>query len=411
MLLVLACASPEPEIPDGESDLSDPVDEPVEAVGDAGTRPDPDDPSFLFADTGLVVLELELDEGALAALAVDPLSYVPGALAHRARSGVVERYGPIGVRLKGNSTYQWIDGKPALKLKFDEYTPGERFHGLERLTLDSNYWDGAQMAETLAYRMWRASDSPAARTGYATVSLNGEPLGLYTIVEAMDDGLMDQWWPGSNGGLYEMGRSCDFTLDCSCFELQDTGENFDASGLGRACAAAASGDEVEIRATWDWDRLVRYQALELGLNHPDSYTFNRNNYYVHHDPPTDRVALLPWGADSTFSYAYPPDEDRPCQPGHFDAFVMSRAGGVSAWCAASPTCWADVKVELLALADRIEAEDLAGFAAATAERIDAAVLAEPRWPWGYDTFVERSTCFQEWIAARPEQIRAYVETH
>lgn len=399
--LGLACAAP--GLPAGEPDDIVALPEAVETVGDAEPRTDPNDPSFLFADTGIVVLEIELDAAALATLEADPRAYVPGAVTHRGR-----RYDPVGVRLKGNSTYQWIDAKPALKIKFDEYTEGARFHGLERLTLDSNYWDGTQMAETLAYRMWRASDAPAPRTGYARVSLNGDPLGLYTIVEAMDDGLMDQWWPGSNGGLYEMGRTCDFTLDCSCYELQDTGDAFDPSGLGRACAAAASGDEAAIRATWDWDRLVRYQALELGLNHPDSYTFNRNNYYVHHDPVTDHATLLPWGADSTFSYAYPPDEDRPCQPGYYDTLTMGRAGALSAWCADTPGCREAVQAELLALADRIEAEDLAGFAATTAARIDADVAADPRWPWGHDTFVAKTACFQDWITARPGEIRAYV---
>lgn len=36
--------------------------------------------------------------------------------------------------------------------------------------------------------------------------------------------------------------TCDFNLDCSCYELQESGANFDPGGLRRASAAAASGE-------------------------------------------------------------------------------------------------------------------------------------------------------------------------
>lgn len=403
ILALLACVSPGIEVDPGDSETAS-VDTGVapEAIGAA----DEEDGSFVFADTGVLDLAIEIDEAALAELALDPRSYVEGALVFR---GV--RYEPVGVHIKGNSTYQWIDQKPAWKVKFDEYTPGGRFFGLERLTLDSNYWDGAQMAETLAYRAWRQADAPAPRTGYGTVSLNGEPLGLYTIVESMDDGFVERWWPGSEGGLYEMGRTCDVQLDCGCYDLQDSGGRFDPDGLGRACAAAASADRAEVQAHWDWDRLTRYQALERVVNHADSYTYNLNNYYLYHDPDTDFVTITPWGADSTFSYSYPPDEQRPCEPGYFDTRLMGTYGYLSTWCAGDAECWADVKREMLDIADQLEANDLAGYAERSAARIDPYVAVEPRWPWGYETWQGKAECFQQWIADRPAQIREFVEMH
>lgn len=398
VLLLLAC----------QTDLAAPVTlasdaAPVERVPGTGDEDD-DDPSDLdvYADTGILSFGIELDQAAIDTLAAAPTTYVTGTFTFRD-----ERHEGVGVRLKGNSTYQWLDGKPAWKVKFDESDVGARFHGLERLTLDSNYWDGSQMAETLAYRVWREADAPAPRTGYARVTFNGEPYGLYTIVEAMDDDFVRRWWPDSGGGLYEMGRTCDFDADCSCYEIQETGPNFDPDGLGHACAAAASGDATEIRAHWDWERFVRFQAVERVVNHPDTYSYNLNNYFVYHDPLTDRVTLTPWGADSTFSYAYPPNEPKPCQPGIFDDLAGSPSGYMAQWCMADATCLADVRTSMLEVADQLEQRDLAGRVDQTAARIRDAVAEEPRWPWGIETFESQVDCFRTWITDRPAQVRAW----
>jgi spore coat protein CotH len=360
----------------------------------------------VFTDAEVFEFGIELDAAAIDALALAPTEYVSGAFVYNGR-----RYEPVGVRLKGNSTYQWLDGRPAWKVRFNEYEPELRFYGLERLTLDSNYWDGSMMAETLAYRAWRLSGNPAPRTGYANVSFNGELYGLYTIVEAMDDGFIDSAYPDTEGTLWEMCRSCDFQLDCSMYPLQEEGAAADPSGLSRACAAAASGSEAEIRAHFDWERLTRYFALERVVNHSDSYGYNRNNYYVYHDPTTDQVSLSPWGADSTFSYSYPPDEDRPCEPGYFDNLTRDPGAYLAVWCRGNAACWADVRAEMSLLADLIEAEGLAAYAAETAARLRPSVEADPRWPWGVETFDKKSACFEQWLLDRPAQVRAYVAAH
>jgi hypothetical protein len=403
MLSLLACAKPDPGEPVASAAVW--ADAGVETLPDAPPGP-VDDERAIFTDTGVLEFGIELDDAAIAQLEQAPTEYVGGSFVFRG-----QRYAPVGVRLKGNSTYQWLDARPAWKVKFDEFVPGARFYGLERVTLNSNYWDGSMMAETLAYRLWRKAGNPAPRTGYANVTFNGELVGLYTVVESMDDGFVEAWWPDSEGGLYEMCRTCDFQLDCSAYPLQETGESFDETGLARACAAAATGDADEIRAHFDWERLVTWMALERVANHSDSYSYNLNNYYVYHDPLTDRVTLTPWGADSTFSYAYPPDADTPCQPGYFDNLANDPGAYLARWCRADAVCWAEVEARMSALGELLVEEDFAGFVARTRDRIDDAVAADPRWPWGVDTWTSKAACFETWIAARPAEIEAFVAAH
>ncbi len=401
LLLLTACVAP---VTGGPSDGTAADSADVETLPGSDTAEIIDDERVFFADTGVLEVGIELSEAAIDELEGLPTEYVSGAMIFRG-----ERYEPVGVRLKGSSTYQWLDGKPAWKLKFDEFEPGVKVFGLERLTLDSNYWDGAMMAETLAYRTWRLSGNPAPRTGYANVTLNGEPYGLYTIVEAMDDTFIDTNWPGSEGGLYEMCRSCDFNLDCAQYPIQETGDNFDEFGLARACASAATGNEADMRTAFDWDRLTRYMALERVVNHADSYSYNRNNYYVYHDPLTEQLTLTPWGADSTFSYTYPPDEVRPCEPGYFDNLAANPGAYLASWCMGNEACWADVEAHMLELSEQMVADDLQGFILATHDRLAESVAADPRWPWGVDTWESKVDCFHQWVVNRPAQVEAFVE--
>lgn len=104
MLLLLACAQPPAEArrPPRVRDPDDPV-ETVPAVEEPV-----DDERVVFADTGVLEIAIELEGMAIAELERAPTAYVEGALVFRG-----ERYAPVGVRLKGSSTYQCTSGSTA----------------------------------------------------------------------------------------------------------------------------------------------------------------------------------------------------------------------------------------------------------------------------------------------------------
>jgi len=67
----------------------------------------------------------------------------------------------VGIRLKGEGSFQPFDKKPALKIKFDKFVEDQRFRGLARLTLNNNYDDPTFLAERLAYAVYREAGVPA----------------------------------------------------------------------------------------------------------------------------------------------------------------------------------------------------------------------------------------------------------
>jgi hypothetical protein len=295
-------------------------------------------------------------------------------------------------------------------VKFGEYMPGSTFHGLERLTLNNEVWDASMMAETMAYWAWREQGNPAPRTTYASVTLNGELLGLYAVLESMDDDFMDHTWPGSNGGLYEMTRSCDFTGDCTCFDLQETGSAYDPTGITRGCQAVAVGTADALKQAFDWDALVTYLALELSLSHPDSYSYNLNNFFVYHDPLSDKLFLSPWGADSTWTYVYPPSAATPdCANTYGDVLTWGAAGWLMKFCLSDATCRPDLVARVLEIADWLEAADVVGEMAATRDLLDPHAELETHTNWSVEDRANWIACTLDWTADRPETLRAWAE--
>ncbi len=376
---------------------------PTELV--AGPQQDPAD--IIYSDTLVHDFQIVLNESSVQLLNEDWEQYVPGTFTYDGRE-----YSPVGVRLKGSSSWNWLDAKPAWKIKFNEYVEGGRFYGLKRLTLNNNVWDPSMMAETLAYRVFRQADSPAPRTGYATVTFNGYLLGLYTIVESMDDVFVEHWWPGSQGGLYEMTRNCDFNGDCDCFELEDAGDNMDPDALARVCDAVGEGTVGALETVFDWDNLMAFFAAERVTNHPDSYSFNLNNFHIYHDPLEDKLSLIPWGADSTFVYHWPAWElDYECDVmSYYDDLAEYPYAYLAQFCQGNEECWADLSAAMLEVADLLEDMDLAGFVESTRENISSFVYSETRIPYlTPEHFDQRVDCHEEWILQRPDEVRAYLQ--
>ncbi len=370
---------------------------------DAGVESVPgSDPVF---DPHLVhEVTIVLEDEAVAALRAQPTVWVEGSLVFGGSA-----WEHVGVRLKGSASFQTVDQKPAWKIKLDEYVEGQRLHGLERLTMNNEVWDPTMMAETMAYWTFRANGSPAPRTGYAAVTLNDRYLGLYAILESMDDAFIDHTWPDSNGGLWEMTRNCDFTSDCSCFDLQETGDDFDEDGLVRGCEAVAEGTAEALMGAFDWEALIAFLAVERAVNHPDSYSFNLNNFFVYHDPAEDRLSLSPWGADSTFIYAYPPSAANPdCEPLYRDVDTSSSVGWLGSFCMSDEGCREDLGAAMLGVADWMESADLVDAMERNRDMLEDYPPLETSVNWTVEDRDARVACFLEWTAERPSEIRTWV---
>ncbi|MBP6848111.1 MAG: CotH kinase family protein [Kofleriaceae bacterium] len=208
----------------------------------------------------------------------------------------------VGLRKKGNLG-SLSTTRPGLRVKANEYVAGQRIAGLEVLTLNNNHQDDALISQCLGYELFAAAGLPASRCAFAHVRVNGEDLGVYSHVESVREEFLARHFADATGNLYESGG--DFVVGATGgFQPKTNSTAPDCSDLDRvvtALGAPAAQLPTQLGAVVDLPAYARFWAMEVVTDHWDGYANNQNNFFVYHDPSTDKMSFIPWGIDDLFS--------------------------------------------------------------------------------------------------------------
>ncbi len=80
----------------------------------------------------------------------------------------------VGIRRKGASTFVAAPDKTSLKIEFNKYVKGQKFHGLTDLTLNNMLSENSFLAERLSYYVYRAGRS--CRPSWGTPATSRSPI-------------------------------------------------------------------------------------------------------------------------------------------------------------------------------------------------------------------------------------------
>ena len=260
----------------------------------------------IFDPLKVIDVKLTMEQPDIDALAADPRgNYQLGTMSVRTSWG---KWGPydIGIRLKGViGSYRWLDRKSGFKVKIDFVDSNLRFFGLKKLTLNNMVQDGSYIHEALAYRVFRAMDIPAPRVGYANVSFNGTPYGLYAHIETYDKPMLSRWFDKTQH-LYEGSYWMDVSPGNEWAFQTDEGDPSDRADLIALIAAANTPADrwwSALGKVADRSEFVREWATETYIGHWDGYAhLIRNNYFLHSDNKGN-FTMMPWGTDQTFDWS------------------------------------------------------------------------------------------------------------
>ena len=265
-----------------------------------------------------------------------------------------ERFEKVAFRPKGNSSLSSIaaqgDNHFSFKLEFDHYKTGYTYHGLDKLSLNNLGQDKSCMKDYIAYHMMNEADIPTPLSSYTLLQINGEDLGLYLAVEAIDDSFCYRNYGDNYGELYRPDAFDIDTIHPTSFIGLDfeemfgnipnsqPGERVDILGSIINVAFLDVQDQVSISAinyvgddindykpvfstsvfdinkkdkeryvnavkvlntsdnptdALDIDTVIRYFAIHNFLNNYDSYTgVFVHNFYVHEKD--GRLSMVPW---------------------------------------------------------------------------------------------------------------------
>lgn len=335
--------------------------EAVPAAGDLSQR--------ILGDDAFPSIEIVISSANVAALQASPRVDVPAEIIFDGRS-----YGPVGVRLKGQNSFQAITEKPSIKINFDQYLPRAKFFGLKDLTLNNMDNDLSMMHERIAYLVARRAGVPASRATHARLTVNGTSYGLYTALESVKHVMVSRWFADDTGALFE-GTDCDFTPGYVDDFEHESGVD-DRSALSGLATALANPDAnaaiVAAGAYVDLASFQRFWAMETVIGQFDAspYSTPGDDFLLYDDPTSGRLRFIPWGMDESF---YSSSYD-----------VTDVTSILANKCMDSSTCfqgYVDVAWEILAITESMDLDDER---ARVVTQIAAAVTADAKKPYTTD---------------------------
>ncbi|MDP2308502.1 MAG: CotH kinase family protein [Pseudomonadota bacterium] len=305
MLLLLACTAtsvspgrPHDPSTDPSADREDQLPEVLPGQDTAGAV-DPTD--AVFDPTRIATVALEMSEADWAEIRDNPWAeaWHPATFRWGAEADPEQVViGDIAVRAFGQGSE--IAGKPSLKLSFDRLVPGQEFAGLDELKLDNSSQDVGYLNEYLATGIMRRFGVPAARTGWARVTVNGAAAGFFVVLESIDDRFVERWFGNDDGVLYGMNSGYyaqglnPMTDGLFWFEPQ-TSVDSDGTDLVALSEIVAAGTDDQFAAALDLVNFGRESVARSAMGSMDAFSADGNNYYLYDDGGVWHI--LPWDFD------------------------------------------------------------------------------------------------------------------
>ncbi len=257
----------------------------------------------LFRDPTIRTLRIDVSAASLALLKQPKQEYVRATFSEGSLT-----LRDSGLRLKGHASFQPMDKKPALSIKFNEFVSGQEYRGLSKMALNNSLQDPGFMREYLASELFREAGIPSARCTHVLLQLNGRDLGFYVLVEPMNKGFLKREFGAPGGNLYE-GETKDISERLDQENGDDTSQR-DIQALVKAARLPVAERLATMRSVLDVDKFTTFVAMEMLTASIDGYTFKKNNYRIYHHPTTDKLVFIPHGLESTFgSSGFQPPQD------------------------------------------------------------------------------------------------------
>lgn len=216
----------------------------------------------------------------------------------------------IGVRLKGNSTYQHPGQKKPIRLDFNRYVDGKKYDGLKGIHLNNGAYDPTMLREKLFLDMLNKYKLAAPRCTYTRVSFNGQYVGLYKIVEHIDKTFLKTHFSNNDRNLYKgdpfgtlqwkgNGQSAYY----SDYELKTNETQNDWSDLVNFINLvnnSGSAFPSNIAQAFNTDVYLKTWAANNLFVNLDTYIYNAHNYYLFNDSIAGKFQWISWDVGVVF---------------------------------------------------------------------------------------------------------------
>lgn len=220
----------------------------------------------------------------------------------------------VGFSTKGNLTLKSVasmqdSDRYSFRLKFDKYDKTQTLLGLDKMVLNNNYADPSYMREVLHYEALRSIGMDVPMTNYVNLYINGELVGFYTGVEAVDDSYLERNYGEDyeDGVLYDTDEKSYLQYsegsDYSTI-TEDLGTDENKTKLKnfiKTLNDMPEGEKGDIESVLDVDSALKYIAGNMVFGNYDSYSGDKGHNYMLYGDAAGKFTVVPWDFNMSFN--------------------------------------------------------------------------------------------------------------
>jgi hypothetical protein len=209
----------------------------------------------------------------------------------------VDTLDSVGIRLKGNSSFNHPGNKKPFHLKLDEYIDNQNYDGNERLSFNNCYNDPTFLREKLSCDIFQGMGVPCPRACWSVVYFNDTYWGFYSTTDPINKQALNRFYSWNKGNLYDCEQSAYLTwlgwsqgLYTSSYLISANEDADDYTDLINFIDFLNNTDNATFVAQiLDWFdpiEFARMWAVNTFLVNLDSYQGFGRNYFFYFDHNT-----------------------------------------------------------------------------------------------------------------------------
>ncbi|MBK9284479.1 MAG: CotH kinase family protein [Sphingobacteriaceae bacterium] len=221
-----------------------------------------------------------------------------------------ELFNNVGVKYKGNSSYNIASIKNPFHIELDTYQE-QNYQGITDIKLSNNYQDPSFIREVLSYNLL-SNYMDCSRANFAKVYINGEYYGVYTNTESVNKKLFTNYFysaentsikcnPITNPGTTTKCNLRYLGSDSSLYtNFYEPDENRGWNKLVKLCDSVTNYPS-SLKNNMDVDRVIWMLAFNSALVNLDSYSGAFcQNYYLYQNDENKFIPVI-WDLNMSFA--------------------------------------------------------------------------------------------------------------
>ncbi|PKL87100.1 MAG: hypothetical protein CVV23_17130 [Ignavibacteriae bacterium HGW-Ignavibacteriae-2] len=279
------------------------------------------DNSFkLFDDSNVASIKITMDADDLKWMYDHPESdsLHMGSVYYK-NASINEIVDSVGIRIRGNTSR--TSQKKSFKLSFNTYIKGRKFYDVEKINLNGEHNDPSIARSKICWNLYQKIGIAATRASYAAVYINEKYYGVYLNVEHIDEEFVAKNFDDPNGNLWKCLYPADLRYlgpDPNSYKINSgNGRTYDLSTNKEADDYSKlahfiniinlySGNSLKDSAYKyiDISSVLKYFAMDVITGSWDDYWFLSSNYYLYHEPSSDKMYVIPYDYDNSFGVSW-----------------------------------------------------------------------------------------------------------